>query len=106
MLARFGVPERMFPVIRQFYEGMRARMRTDCGEHSEWFDVTQGLRQDSVRDLVHLEDLEENVVGANSVPLTCVRKAVWSMLCVDDAGTVSNLAEGLANMVTVIVTVI
>ena len=89
MLARFGAPEKMLTVIRQFHEGMRARVRTDDGEHSEWFDVTQGLRQgcmlspllfniffavvahtvvvrfsedpDIVRDLVHLEeDLEEN----------------------------------------------
>ena len=29
-------------------EGMRARVRTDDGEHSEWFDVTQGLRQGCV----------------------------------------------------------
>ena len=44
MLARFGVPEKMSTVIRQFHDGMRARVRTDDGEHSEWFDVTQGLR--------------------------------------------------------------
>ena len=90
VLVRFGVPEKMLTVIRQFHEGMRARVRTD--EHSEWFDVTQGLRQgcvlspllfniffaaathaevvrfsedpDIVRDLVHLEeDLEENEAG-------------------------------------------
>ena len=48
VLARFGVPEKMFTVIRQFHEGMRARVRTDDGEHSEWFDVTQGLRQGCV----------------------------------------------------------
>ena len=48
VLARFGVPEKMLVVIRQFHEGMRARVRTDDGEHSEWFDVTQGLRQGCV----------------------------------------------------------
>ena len=92
VLARFDVPEKMLPVIRQFHEGMRARVRTDDGEHSEWFDVTQGLRQGCVlspllfniffaavihavlvrfredpeilRDLVHLkEDLEEDGWG-------------------------------------------
>ena len=68
-------------------------MRTDVGEHSEWLDLTQGLRQrcmpspllfvsssllthavevrysedpDVVRNLVHLEeDLEDNADGVN-----------------------------------------
>ena len=35
VLARFGVPEKMLTVIRQFHEGMRARVRTDDGAHSE-----------------------------------------------------------------------
>ena len=35
VLARFGVPEKRLTVIRQFHEGMRARMRRDDGEHSE-----------------------------------------------------------------------
>ena len=42
------------------------------------------------RGLVHLEeDLEKDVVGVNSDPLTCVRRAVWGMLYADDAGIVS-----------------
>ena len=48
VLARFGVPEKTLTVIRQFHESMRARVRTDDGEHSEWLDVTQGLRQGCV----------------------------------------------------------
>ena len=92
VLARFGVPEKILTVIRQFHEGIRSRVRTDHREHSEWFDVIQGLRQgcvlspllfnnlfaavthavverfsedpDIVRDLVHLEeDLEEIAAG-------------------------------------------
>ena len=42
VLARFGVPQRMVSVIRQFPECMRACM---C---SGWFAVEQGLRQDCV----------------------------------------------------------
>ena len=96
---------------------MRARVRTNYGEHSEWFDVSQGLRQgcvmspllfkifaavthavlvrfsedpDIVRVFVHLEeDLEENAAGVSSDPLSCVRRAVWGMLYAHDAGIVS-----------------
>ena len=42
VLTRFGVPAKVPAVIRQFHDGMRARVRTDDGEHSEWYDVTQG----------------------------------------------------------------
>ena len=58
-----------------------------------------------VRGLVHLEDLEENAAGVSSDPLACVRRADWGMLYADDAGIVSKLAEGLAKMMIVIVTV-
>ena len=44
----FGVPTKMPAEIRRFHEGMRARVRTDDGEHSEWFDITEGLRQGCV----------------------------------------------------------
>ena len=45
VLARFGVPDKMLTVKSEFHEGKRVRVRRDDGEHSEWFDVTQGLRQ-------------------------------------------------------------
>ena len=61
---------------------------------------------DIVRDLVHLgEALEENAAGVSSDPLACVRRAVRGMLYADDAGIVSKSAQGLAKMMTVIVTV-
>ena len=37
--------ETMLAVIRQFYDGMRVRIRTDDGECSAWFGVGKGLRQ-------------------------------------------------------------
>ena len=93
--------------------------RTDDGKQSEWFDVTQGLRQGCVlspllfnvcfdaaihavmvrfsedpgilRDLVHFEeDLGGN--GAEVEPLACVWRSVWGMLYADDAGIVSRSA--------------
>ena len=48
VVARFGVPEKMLTAIRQFHEGMRARVRTNDGEHSERLEVTQRLRQGCV----------------------------------------------------------
>ena len=48
VLTRFGVKTKMLRIIRNFHDGMRARVRTHDGEHSEWSDVTQGMRQGSV----------------------------------------------------------
>ena len=44
-------------------------------------------------------------MGVSLDPLTRVRNAVWGMLYADDAGIVSTSAEGLAKIVTVIVSV-
>ena len=38
----------MLAIILSSHEGMRARVRADDDGHSEWFDVTQGLRQGCV----------------------------------------------------------
>ena len=48
VLARFDVSPKMLAVIRHFHDGMRARIRTDDVECSEWFGVGQGLRQECV----------------------------------------------------------
>lgn len=57
-----------------------------------------------MRDLVHLEEyFEEDGVNVDS--LACVRRELWSMLYADDAGIVSKSQEGLATMMTVIVTI-
>ena len=47
-LARFGVPQNMISVIRQFHNGMRACVRLDDRVCSGWFAVEQGLRQGCV----------------------------------------------------------
>ena len=48
VLARFGVPQIMISVIRQFHYGMRACVRFDDRVCSRWFGVEQGLRQGCV----------------------------------------------------------
>ena len=129
VLARFGVPGEMITVIRQFHDGMRACVRLDDGECSEWFNVEQGLRQgcvlapllfniffaavlrvalqrfsedqDIMANLVHLDES----VAEGEEPLAKVRRAVWGMLYADDAGIASRSPQGLAKMMAVIVEV-
>ena len=48
VLARFGVPQRMISVIRQFHDGMRACIWLDDGVCSGWFAVEQCLRRGCV----------------------------------------------------------
>ena len=48
VFTRFGVPQSIISVIRQFYDGMRACVRLDDRVCSRWFAVEQGLRQECV----------------------------------------------------------
>ena len=48
VLARFGMPQNIISVIRQFHDGMRACVRLDDRVCSRWFAVKQGLRQGCV----------------------------------------------------------
>ena len=71
MFARFGVPEKMLTIIRQLHEDMRARVRTDDGEQSELFGVTQGLRQGCI-----LSPLLFNVLFADAIHAVVVHASV------------------------------
>ena len=44
-----GVPPQIIVVIRQFYDGMKARVRPSDSICSGWFKVEQGLRQGYAR---------------------------------------------------------
>ena len=134
VLARFGVPQIINSVIRQFYDGMRACVRLDDRVCSRWFAVEQGLRQGCV-----LAPLLFNIFFAAVINLASTRfKAdkgimdalvhprkkrgaggaggsncrrvspctpLWGMLYADDAGVVSQSPEQLRKMVGVIVVV-
>ena len=43
-MAIFGCPPRFIAMVRQFHEGMQARVQND-GEFSEPFEVTNGVKQ-------------------------------------------------------------
>ena len=98
---------------------MRARVQSDDGDLSAWFNVFQGIRQGCVlspllfnilfaaviivvlqrfaedtlivSDLVYLDDAPKGEDGRprEERTLEMVRRAVWGMLYADDAGVVS-----------------
>ena len=121
----------MIGVIRQFYDGMRACVRSDDGRCSERFEVAQGLLQGCVPspllfnaffaailfvvlerfskdagihgDLVHLQE-QPSKVGLETA-MECVRRPIWGMLYADDACIVSRSPRGLGRMMAVFVEV-
>ena len=121
VLARLGTSPEKIEVIRQFHDGVRACVRSDDGQISEWFEVTQGLRQGCVLSpllfnvffaaillvvlegfskdagilvgLIHLQE-QPSKVGPETA-LECVRRAIWGMSYADDACIVSRSPRGL-----------
>ena len=105
VLTRFGVPPKILAV---FHDGMRACVRSEDGECSEWFEVGQGLRQGCVLspllfnvffaavlhialerfsrnghilgDLVHLDEWPKGM-GPETV-LDVVTRALWGMYAI------------------------
>ena len=47
IIAKFGCPSRFIAVVRQFHDGMQARVQND-GEFSEPFEVTNWVKQNCV----------------------------------------------------------
>ena len=132
VLARFGVPQNIISVIREFHDGMRAYVWLDDKMCSRWFAMEQGLRQGCVLApllfniffaavingvstrfktdkgimdaLVHLRKKR----GAGGRGEATVRDPVlatplWGMVYADDAGVVS--PEQLRKRMGVIVVV-
>ena len=133
-LARFGAPQNMISVIRQFYVGMRACVRLDDKVCSGCFAVEQGLHQgcvlapllfniffaavisvastrfkadEGIMDaLVHLRKKSgAGRRGGATVGESVLATPLWGMLYADDAGVVSKPPEQLRKMMGVIVVV-
>ena len=51
-MAKFGCPAMLIAMVRQFHDGMQARVQND-GEYSEPFPVTNGDKQGCV--MAHLQ---------------------------------------------------
>ena len=134
VLARFGVPQNMISVIRQFHDDMRACVRLDDRVCSRWFAVEQGLRQggvlapllfniffaavinmastrfkadEGIMDaLVHLRKKREaGGRGEATAGESVLATPLWSMLYADDARVVLRSPEQLRKMMEVIVVV-
>ena len=134
ILARFGVPQNMISVIRQFHDGMRTCVRLDDRVYSGWFAVEQGLRQGCVlapllfsiffaavinvastrfkadkgiRDAL-VDLLQERGAGGRGEATageSVLGTPLWGMLYADYAGVVLQSPEQLMKMMGVLVVV-
>ena len=134
VFARFGVPQNMISVIRQFHDGMRACVRLNDRVCSRWFAVEQGLRKRCVLApllfniffaavmnvastrfkadkgimdaLVYLRK-ERGAEGREEATAeeSVLAKPLWGMLYAGDAGVVSQSLEQLRKMMGMIVVV-
>ena len=120
----------MVDIVRQFHDGMRARVRLDGGRVSEWFEVGEGLRQGCVLAPILFNifftavlntaeerlrsdpQVEADLVSTRSTRLavrdgeeTTRTSSIWSMLYADDAVVVSKSPARLAKMMTAVVEV-
>ena len=134
VVARFGRPQIMISVIRQFHDGIRACLRLDNRVCSRWFAVEQGLRQGCVLALILFNIFFAAVMnlastrfkadkgimdalvhlrkkrgaggrGEATVGESVLATPFWNMLYADDAGVVSQSPEQLRKMMGVIVVV-
>ena len=132
-LARFGVPQNMISVIRQFHDGMRACVRLDDRVCSRWFAVKQGLHgcviapplfniffaavidvastrfmadKGNMAALVHPRKKRgAGGRGEATVGESVLVTPIWGMLYADDAEVVSQSPEQPRKMMGVIVVV-
>ena len=133
VLARFGVPQDMISVIRQFHDGMRACVWLDDKVCSKWFAVEQDLCQgcvlapllfniffaavinvvsprlkadEGIMDaLVHLRKKKGPGGRGEAAGESVLATPLWGMLYADDAGVVSRSPEQLRKIIGGIVVV-
>ena len=134
VLARFGVPQNMISLIRQFYNGMRASVRLDDRVFLGWFAVEQGFHQacvlapllfniffaavinvvstrfkadKSIMDaLIHVRKKRgAGGRGDATAGESVLARPLWGILYADDAGVVSQSPDQLRKMMGLIVVV-
>ena len=134
VLARFGVPQIMISIIRQFHDGMRACVGLDDRVCSRRYAVEQGLRQGCVPAplvfsiffaavinlastrfkadkgtmdaLVHQRNKQgTGQRGETTIGESALATPLWGMFYADDAGVVSQSSKQLRKMMGVIVVV-